>query len=43
MLMCYSWTHNDPIRARYNVKMAGMDRPLEKPKGKKGLKDWEAR
>lgn len=35
------WTFNDPLRAKYNSKMAGMNRPMEKPKGNKKLKDWE--
>lgn len=36
------WTYNDPLRAKYNAKMAGM-KPLEKPKGSRKLKDWETR
>lgn len=35
------WTTNDPLRAKYNQKMAAMARPIEKPKGSKKLKDWE--
>ncbi|KAJ7295173.1 hypothetical protein O6H91_Y392900 [Diphasiastrum complanatum] len=35
------WTYNDPLRAKYNSKMAGMNRPIAKPKGSKKLKDWE--
>ena len=35
------WTYNDPLRAKYNAKMAGMNKPIEKPKGSKKLKDWE--
>ncbi|KAJ8433866.1 hypothetical protein Cgig2_032077 [Carnegiea gigantea] len=34
------WTFNDPLRAKYNAKMAGM-RPIAKPKGSRKLKDWE--
>lgn len=34
------WTYNDPLRAKYNAKMAGM-RPIAKPKGSRKLKDWE--
>ncbi|KAF6162766.1 hypothetical protein GIB67_029035 [Kingdonia uniflora] len=37
------WTYNDPLRAKYNAKMAGMDAPIAKPKGSKKLKDWESR
>ncbi|KAH6790458.1 microfibrillar-associated protein-like protein [Perilla frutescens var. frutescens] len=37
------WTYNDPLRAKYNQKMAGMNAPIEKPKGSKKLKDWESR
>ncbi|CAI7803626.1 unnamed protein product, partial [Closterium sp. NIES-53] len=33
------WAYNDALRARYNNKMAGMDKPLEKPKGSKKLKN----
>ncbi|KAL5699007.1 hypothetical protein ACHQM5_029969 [Ranunculus cassubicifolius] len=36
------WTYNDPLRAKYNDKMAGM-KPIEKPRGSKKLKDWESR
>ncbi|CAK9199401.1 unnamed protein product [Sphagnum troendelagicum] len=35
------WTYNDPLRAKYNNKMAGMNRPIAKPAGSKKLKDWE--
>ncbi|KAL3702014.1 hypothetical protein R1sor_020036 [Riccia sorocarpa] len=35
------WTYNDPLRAKYNSKMAGMNRPIAKPQGSKKLKDWE--
>ncbi|KAH8946014.1 hypothetical protein BDL97_12G070400 [Sphagnum fallax] len=35
------WTYNDPLRAMYNNKMAGMNRPIAKPAGSKKLKDWE--
>ncbi|KAG6547631.1 hypothetical protein Mapa_011080 [Marchantia paleacea] len=35
------WTYNDPLRAKYNSKMAGMNRPITKPQGSKKLKDWE--
>eukprot|EP00246_Nothoceros_aenigmaticus_P016571 TRINITY_DN7638_c0_g1_i2.p1 TRINITY_DN7638_c0_g1~~TRINITY_DN7638_c0_g1_i2.p1 ORF type:complete len:438 (+),score=157.09 TRINITY_DN7638_c0_g1_i2:170-1483(+) len=35
------WTYNDPLRAKYNSKMAGMNRPINKPAGSKKLKDWE--
>ncbi|XP_010260413.1 PREDICTED: microfibrillar-associated protein 1-like [Nelumbo nucifera] len=35
------WTYNDPLRAKYNAKMAGMNAPIAKPKGSKKLKDWE--
>ncbi|PKA64627.1 hypothetical protein AXF42_Ash007374 [Apostasia shenzhenica] len=34
------WTANGPLRAKYNARMAGMDAPIEKPKGSKKLKDW---
>ncbi|KAH7569315.1 hypothetical protein ACOSP7_012689 [Xanthoceras sorbifolium] len=37
------WTYNDPLRAKYNEKMAGMNAPIAKPKGSKKLKDWESR
>ncbi|KAI6686076.1 hypothetical protein NL676_031989 [Syzygium grande] len=37
------WTYNDPLRAKYNAKMAGMDAPISKPRGSKKLKDWESR
>ncbi|KAG5533663.1 hypothetical protein RHGRI_027746 [Rhododendron griersonianum] len=36
------WTYNDPLRAKYNAKMAGMNAPIAKPKGSKKLKDWES-
>ncbi|KAF8398062.1 hypothetical protein HHK36_016989 [Tetracentron sinense] len=36
------WTYNDPLRAKYNAKMAGMNAPVAKPKGSKKLKDWES-
>ncbi|XP_057795630.1 uncharacterized protein LOC131011802 [Salvia miltiorrhiza] len=35
------WTYNDPLRAKYNQKMAGMNAPIAKPKGSKKMKDWE--
>ncbi|CAG7879504.1 unnamed protein product [Brassica rapa] len=35
------WTSNDPLREKYNKKMAGMNGPIEKPKGSKKMKDWE--
>ncbi|XP_074281033.1 uncharacterized protein LOC141605977 [Silene latifolia] len=35
------WANNDPLRSKYNAKMAGMNRPIAKPKGSKKLKDWE--
>ncbi|KAF9660639.1 hypothetical protein SADUNF_SadunfUnG0004600 [Salix dunnii] len=37
------WTYNDPLRAKYNAKMAGMNTAIAKPKGSKKLKDWESR
>ncbi|KAG9136669.1 hypothetical protein Leryth_004450 [Lithospermum erythrorhizon] len=37
------WTYNDPLRAKYNAKMAGMNAPIAKPKGSKKLKDWESK
>jgi len=37
------WTYNDPLRAKYNAKMAGMNATIAKPKGSKKLKDWESR
>ncbi|KAK7836479.1 uncharacterized protein LOC111995148 [Quercus suber] len=37
------WTYNDPLRTKYNAKMAGMNAPIAKPKGSKKLKDWESR
>lgn len=37
------WTYNDPLRAKYNAKMAGMNVPIAKPKGSKKLKDWDSR
>ncbi|CAH9070448.1 unnamed protein product [Cuscuta epithymum] len=36
------WTYNDTLRAKYNAKMAAVNTPIAKPKGKK-LKDWETR
>ncbi|KAL3645147.1 hypothetical protein CASFOL_010327 [Castilleja foliolosa] len=36
------WTYNDPLRAKYNQKMAGMNAPIARPKGSKKLKDWES-
>ncbi|XP_022742384.1 microfibrillar-associated protein 1-like [Durio zibethinus] len=35
------WTYNDPLRAKYNAKMAAVNAPIVKPKGSKKLKDWE--
>ncbi|XP_068635696.1 uncharacterized protein [Aristolochia californica] len=35
------WTYNDPLRAKYNAKMGGMNASIAKPKGSKKLKDWE--
>uniref|UniRef100_A0A2P2P2B3 Microfibrillar-associated protein 1-like n=1 Tax=Rhizophora mucronata TaxID=61149 RepID=A0A2P2P2B3_RHIMU len=35
------WTYNDPLRVKYNAKMAGMNASIEKPKGNKKLKDWD--
>lgn len=35
------WTFNDPLRAKYNAKMGGLNAPIAKPKGSKKLKDWE--
>lgn len=35
------WTYNDPLRAKYNAKMAAMNKPIAKPKGSRKLKDWE--
>jgi microfibrillar-associated protein 1 len=40
-LWMHRWTYNDPLRAKYNNKMAGMNRPIAKPAGSKKLKDWE--
>ena len=40
MLTSRRWMVNDPLRMKYNNKMAAMDRPLVKPKGKK-YKNWE--
>ncbi|KAG8381046.1 hypothetical protein BUALT_Bualt06G0080100 [Buddleja alternifolia] len=37
------WTYNDPLRTKYNQKMAGMNAPIARPKGSKKLKDWESR
>ncbi|KAH9602106.1 hypothetical protein KSS87_001855 [Heliosperma pusillum] len=37
------WANNDPLRSKYNAKMAGMNKPIAKPKGSKKLKDWEQR
>ncbi|XP_057541110.1 uncharacterized protein LOC130818874 [Amaranthus tricolor] len=34
------WTFNDPLRQKYNAKMAGMNKPIAKPKGSRKLKDW---
>lgn len=42
LLMLCRWTYNDTLRAKYNTKMAGMNAPIAKPKGKK-IKDWESR
>lgn len=39
----FRWTYNDPLRAKYNAKMAGMNAPIAKPKGSKKIKDWESR
>ncbi|XP_058112975.1 uncharacterized protein LOC131256003 [Magnolia sinica] len=36
------WTYNDPLRAKYNAKMVGMNAQITKPKGSKKLKDWES-
>jgi len=41
-LLC-RWTYNDPLRAKYNDKMAAMNAPMSKPKGSRKLKDWESR
>ncbi|CAL9135700.1 unnamed protein product [Musa textilis] len=35
------WSMNGPLRSKYNAKMAGMNAPIEKPRGSKKLKDWE--
>ncbi|XP_077240766.1 uncharacterized protein LOC143881536 [Tasmannia lanceolata] len=35
------WTYNDPLRAKYNAKMAAVNASIAKPKGSKKLKDWE--
>ncbi|XP_010525001.1 PREDICTED: microfibrillar-associated protein 1-like [Tarenaya hassleriana] len=35
------WTSNDPLRDKYNSKMAGMNAPISKPKGSKKMKDWQ--
>ncbi|EOY10485.1 hypothetical protein QUC31_009971 [Theobroma cacao] len=37
------WTYNDPLRAKYNAKMAAVNAPVAKPKGSKKLKDWESK
>nr|KYP42109.1 Microfibrillar-associated protein 1 [Cajanus cajan] len=37
------WTYNDPLRAKYNDRMAAMNAPIAKPKGSRKLKDWESR
>ncbi|KAK8590184.1 hypothetical protein V6N13_088962 [Hibiscus sabdariffa] len=37
------WTYNDPLRAKYNAKMAAVNAPIAKPKGSKKLKDWETK
>ncbi|WOL15226.1 hypothetical protein Cni_G24007 [Canna indica] len=37
------WSMNGPLRSKYNAKMAGMNAPIEKPKGSKKLKDWETK
>ncbi|CAI0433308.1 unnamed protein product [Linum tenue] len=37
------WTYNDPLHAKYNAKMAGMNAPIAKPKGSRKLKDWETK
>ncbi|GLT76650.1 hypothetical protein SLA2020_483000 [Shorea laevis] len=37
------WTYNDPLRAKYNAKMAAGNAPIAKPKGSKKLKDWESK
>ncbi|GKV07607.1 hypothetical protein SLEP1_g19357 [Rubroshorea leprosula] len=37
------WTYNDPLRAKYNAKMAAVNAPMAKPKGSKKLKDWESK
>ncbi|GAB2273013.1 hypothetical protein Dimus_007825 [Dionaea muscipula] len=35
------WTYNDPLRSKYNEKMAAMNKRIAKPRGSKKLKDWE--
>ncbi|XP_048139563.1 microfibrillar-associated protein 1-like [Rhodamnia argentea] len=35
--------YNDPLRAKCNAKMAGVNAPISKPKGIKKLTDWESR
>lgn len=37
------WTYNDPLRAKYNAKMAAVNAPIAKPKGSKKMKDWESK
>lgn len=37
------WTNNDPLRAKYNAKMAAVNAPIEKPRGSKKMKDWESK
>ncbi|CAF1887953.1 unnamed protein product [Brassica oleracea var. botrytis] len=32
---------NDLLQEKYNKKIAGMNGPIEKPKGSKKMKDWE--
>ncbi|CAI9091951.1 OLC1v1027075C1 [Oldenlandia corymbosa var. corymbosa] len=36
------WTFSDPLRQKYDAKMAGM-KPIAKPKGSKKIKDWDTR
>ncbi|KAH7284636.1 hypothetical protein KP509_34G063600 [Ceratopteris richardii] len=35
------WARNDTLRASYNNKMAGYNKPISKPQGSKKLKNWE--
>ncbi|CAO2816086.1 unnamed protein product [Amaranthus hypochondriacus] len=35
------WSYSKPLSQKYNARMAGMDKPIARPKGNKKLKDWD--